>query len=122
MCDFHCRHVQGYNDNSGLGPILARYLQDEESEDAQILVLIINQLGDHQMETYFNSADNSGGILCEGDASMADEFDKINETYHKSFQDIGGKYKKRDENEKICAVRMPPSVFFKVLIGLGMCL
>ena len=56
---------QGYTDNSGLGPILAEYLQDESANDAQIFVSVINQLGDHQMETYFNSTGGSnGGMMC----------------------------------------------------------
>ena len=57
---------QGYNDNSGLAPILANYLQSE-SDEGQVLVLVINQLGDNQMETYFNnpSGSNNGGMLCE---------------------------------------------------------
>merc|ERR1719174_160200 len=44
----------GYNDNSGLGPILAQYLHDD-ADQAQILVLVINQFGDHQMNMYFDS-------------------------------------------------------------------
>lgn len=118
MRDFHCRYTQGYNDNSGLGPILARYLQDE-SGTGQILVLVINELGDHQMERYFTSTDNSGGMICEGQASMEHVFKMMNKTYQKSFQKVGGKYKARDENEKTCAIRLPPTVFFKVRIRVS---
>ena len=105
--------MQGYNDNSGLGPILAEYL--DEPEHGQILVLVINKLGDHQMETYFKSSANSnGGMLCEGEVDM----DKrtINEIYNRSFKDIGGSYEP-GENEKTCAIRLPANVFFEVVSG-----
>ena len=118
MCALHCPRPQGYNDNSGLGPILARYLEDE-SKEGQILVLIMNALGDHQMEMYFNSNDESDGMMCEGEAILNDVFKTMNKTYQKSFQDIGGQYKARRENEKTCAIRLPSAVFFEVWIGLG---
>ena len=114
MYDCRCGHAQGYNDNSGLGPILAQYLQNE-SEEGQILVLVINELGDHQMETYFHSTDDSGGMICEGQASMHSVFKTMNECYQKSFHDIGGKYDARDENEKTCVIRLAPTMFFKVV-------
>ena len=72
------------------------------------------------MQTYFNSTDNSGGMACEGQASMADVFNTVKEFHEKSFQDIGGNYTARDEHEKTCAIRLPPTVFFKVSLGLGL--
>ena len=65
----HCPPAQGYNDNSGLGPIVAQYLQDK-SDQGQILILIINQLGDYQMKAYFKSTENIDGMMCEGEANM----------------------------------------------------
>ena len=118
MCPSDCSRAQGYTDNSGLGPILAQYLRDD-ADHGQILVLIANALGDHQMETYFNSTDNTGGMLCEGekyDASAEKVFDTMEEIHHKSFRDVGGEFIKRDANEKTCAIRLPPSVFFEVLV------
>ena len=59
--------MQGYNDNSGLGPILSHYL-DSASDSAKVLVLIMNQQGDHQMETYFNNTSGnniSGNIFTQ---------------------------------------------------------
>ena len=80
------------------------------------------------METYFKSTgndfkstDNSGGMACEGQASMAEVFNTVKEFHEKSFQDIGGNYTARDENEKTCAIRLPPTVFFKVSLGVGLC-
>ena len=55
--------AQGYNDNSGLGPILADYLQDD-SDQGQILVLMINKF-DHQMNEYFSSTHGGGGMMCD---------------------------------------------------------
>ena len=109
----HCSRAQGYNDNSGLGPILANYLN--QSDQGQILALVINELGDHQMETYFRSTDDSnGGMICDGEAGMDDVFDKMKDIHQKSFQDLGGEYVQRDENEKTCAIRLPPNTFFEV--------
>ena len=114
-CHFRCSCVQGYNDNSGFGPIIARYL-DGEPNTGQILALVINELGDHQMETYFHTNDNSGGMMCEGEASMEGVFKTIKKHHEKSFQDINGTHIPRDEDEKTCAIRLPPTVFFKVLL------
>ena len=81
-------------------------------------MLIINALGDHQMETYFNSSDNSGGMICEGEASMDAVFNTIENIHEKSFESIGGNYNARDNDEKTCAIRLPPTVFFKVIVGV----
>ena len=108
--------MQGYNDNSGLGPILANYVK--QSDPGQILALVINELGDHQMETYFRSTDHSyGGMICRDDPDMNDLFNKMDDIHQKSFKDLGGEYIPRDENETTCAIRLPPNGFFKVLIN-----
>ena len=60
--------------------------------------------------------------MCEREVSTADVFNTMKKFHEKSFQDIGGKYIPQDENEKTCAIRLAPHVFFKVLLGLGMCL
>ena len=114
-CLSRCPHVQGYNDNSGLGPILANYLN--QSDPGQILALVINELGDHQMETYFRSTDDSyGGMICRDEPDMDDLFNTMHGIHRKSFKDLGGKYIPRDENEKTCAIRLPPNRFFEVLL------
>ena len=92
---------------------MAKYLEDE-SDQGQILALVINQLGDHQMETYFRSTDDSnGGMICEGEAGMDDVFDKMKDIHQESFQELGGEYIWRG-NETTCAIRLPPNRFFKV--------
>ena len=106
--------MQGYNDNSGLGPILANYLN--QSDQGQILVLIINELGDHQMETYFRSTDDdNGGFMCQVKSGMDDTFKKMEEIHRKSFEELGGEYIRRDKNEKTCAIRLPAHKFFEVI-------
>lgn len=113
----HLSHMvidAGYNDNSGLGPILADYLESE-SDQGQILVLVINQLGDHQMETYFNTSGNNGGMMCENertDAKMDEVFRTMDAIHQNSFQAIGGEYIKQ-EHESTCAIRLPRTLFFE---------
>ena len=107
--------MQGYNDNNGLGPILANYLN--QSDPGQILALVINELGDHQMETYFRSTDDSyGGMICRDEPDMDDLFNTMDDIHRKSFEDLGGKYIPRDENETTCAIRLPPNRFFVVML------
>ena len=117
----YCSRAQGYNDNSGLGPILAQYLK--QSAQGHILVLIMNKLGNDQMITYFRSDDNDGdygGMICEReDFFLANEsakkmFDTIKEIHQKSYQEHGGEYFPRDNHERTCAVRLPPNRFFEV--------
>lgn len=71
------------------------------------------------MKTYFESAHSNGGMVCEGEITVDKVFNKIQEIHKKSFRDIDGEYIKRDEEEKICVIRLPPTVFFKVLLRLG---
>ena len=109
--------AQGYNDNSGLGPILADYLQSE-SKEAQILVSVMNALGDNQMETYFNNPDgnNNGGMMCgdnNTDTKMGKVFRTMDSIYRHSFESIGGKYVKQ-EHERTCAIRLARTLFFEV--------
>lgn len=104
-----------YSDNNGLGPILAQYLEDD-ADQGQILVLLINELGDHQMEAYFNSRDGpSGGHVCDGKIT-GHSFDKVFKTmdaiHRKSFEDVGGEYIVH-EHETTCAIRVPHIVFFE---------
>ena len=70
------------------------------------------------MKTYFKSTDDdNGGMICAGEVGMDDKFDTIiNEIHRKSFEDVGGKYDP-GENEKICAIRLPPNIFFEVISG-----
>ena len=109
--------VQGYNDNSGLGPILGNYL-NSTSDKGQALVLIMNQLGDNQMETYFKnpSGNNNDGIVCEDertDENMHWAFRKLDAIYSKSFKAIGGEYEQQPD-EKTCVIRLPRTLFFAV--------
>ena len=107
---------QGYNDNSGLAPILNNFLHDK-SAHGQILVLILNKLGDHQMETYF-AGGGGGGMICEGDMMgphLDDEFQRMDDRYRASFEAVGGKYiKQPHEKGKTCAVRLAKQTFFEV--------
>ena len=117
MCVCVCVCVQGYNDNSGLGPILAQYLEDD-SDQGQILAVVINQLGDNQMNTYFTKTGSSTGMMCDGETSSDDAiFRTIKETHQKSFQDLGGEYIERDNNEQTCAVRLATNAFFEVIVA-----
>ena len=77
-------------------------------------MLISNQLGDHQMESYFESTPNDGGYVCKDGEAMKEQFDKIEEIYQRSFQDVGGEYIRQD-GKKPCAIRVASPVFFKVL-------
>ena len=71
------------------------------------------------METYFRSTDDSnGGMICEGGASMDDVFDKMKDIHKESFQELGGEYIRRDENETTCAIRLPPNRFFEVALRI----
>jgi hypothetical protein len=106
----------GYNDNSGLAPILSNYLESD-TDEAQVLVLVMNGLGDNQMETYFNSTsgNNNGGMFCEDkitDTNMKKVFRKMDAIREKSFEQIGGKYVKQ-EHESTCAIRLPRTLFFE---------
>ena len=83
------------------------------------MVLIVNELGDHQMERYFpGGADSNGGMMCEGDISgpqFDDEFQRMDDHYHESFERVGGEYIKREhEKKKTCAIRLARTVFFEV--------
>ena len=82
----------------------------------------MNELGDHQLEGYFNSTGNTGGMVCDGkkyDASAAKVFDTMEKIHRKSFEDVGGEYRPRDTNEKTCAIRLSSTVFFEVCVGGG---
>ena len=107
--------MQGYNDNSGLAPILADYLASG-SDHGQILVLVINQLGDHQMETYFQYSPGGWGMICEDEttsAKLGDAFKKMDKIHEHSFETVGGEYVPQ-KDEYTCAIRLPRAVFFEV--------
>ena len=112
----HCSVAQGYNDNSGLAPALTNFLQDE-SDHGQILILLLNSMGDNQMESYF-AGGGGGGMMCEGDISGAQfdsVFQRIYDRYQASFETIGGKYiKSIHEKHKTCSIRLADTVFFEV--------
>ena len=113
--------VQGYNDNSGLGPILAHHLASE-ADHGQILVLVMNELGDHQMENYFEeSHDGNGGMVCQDEtttAALDNAFHWMDIYHRRSFNRVGGKYIPR-KNESTCAIRVARTAFFKVRVGVG---
>ena len=88
------------------------------SDAAQVLVLIMNEQGDHQMETYFNntSGNNNGGMFCEDESTgpkMQKVFRKIDAIHNDSFKAIGGKYVKQ-RDERACVIRLPQTLFFQV--------
>ena len=69
------------------------------------------------METYFRSTDDTyGGMICRDEPDMDDMFDTMDAIHRKSFEDLGGEYIPRDENETTCAIRLPPNKFFKVTL------
>ena len=69
------------------------------------------------METYFRSTDDSyGGMICRDEPDMDDLFDTMDGINRKSFEGLGEKYKRRNENETTCAIRLPPNRFFEVSI------
>ena len=75
------------------------------------------------METYFRSTDESyGGMICRGETGMDDMFDTMDGIYQSSFEDIGGDYIPRDENETTCAIRVPPNRFFEVILQKNSCI
>ena len=79
-------------------------------------MLVINEIGDHQMNTYFRPIDGAhGGMVCEGEAGMDDVFATMKDIHRKSFQELGGEYIPRDADEKTCAIRLPPNIFFEVI-------
>ena len=77
----------------------------------------MNQLGDHQMETYFNGTHgNNEGMMCQGDttgAEMDQVFRKMDAIHNASFEDIGGTFIPR-EHESTCAIRLASTLFFEV--------
>ena len=78
-------------------------------------MVIINESGDHQMQTYFDSPDNTGGMMCDGEGGMDDHvFKRIKDIQRQSFKDLGGEYRERVRNERTCAIRLPSTVFFEV--------
>lgn len=131
-CVHHCNSqsklsaLQGYNDNSGLGPILSEYLSSG-SDRGQILVLVMNQLGDNQMETYFNYSAGGGGLLC-WDETMETGLDGVfrdmTGIHKQALEAVGGKYMPAKhepiddeallDEQSPCPIRLARSVFFEV--------
>ena len=79
-------------------------------------MLISNELGDNQLDTYFEYSDHDGSMICE-EKGKEEIFDKIKKIQHKSFENIGGTYIERN-GEKTCVIRLSTAVFFKVTIRL----
>ena len=63
-------------------------------------MLVINELGDHQVNDYFEFPVNDDGTICQGEVGMEKVFAKMKEIQQKSFQDLGGEYIERNGNEK----------------------
>lgn len=75
-------------------------------------------MGDHQMRMYFDGTDQPGGMICEEEGSTDKEvFKKMKDIHQKSFEDVNGTFVKR-EGEKICAIPLAHTAFFKVLLML----
>ena len=92
--------------------MLAEYLEDTSPARGRILVLIINQLGDHQMRMYFNSTKTDAGMMCVEESGTDGVFSTIKGIHRKSAEDLGGEY--RDENEQACAIPLARTNFFEV--------
>lgn len=88
------------------------YLQDKSSARGQILVLIINQLGDHQMRMYFNSTDTDAGLVCEEQVGTDGVFSTIKDIHRKSIENLGGEYRAGDA--QTCAIPLAQTKFFEV--------
>merc|ERR1712150_106942 len=74
-----------------------------------------NEMGDHQMETYFRGYEGHGGMFCDGDnpaSNLNYVFKKVEGIYNESFKQVGGTYTRR-EGEDNCLVRIAHNVFFK---------
>ena len=80
-------------------------------------MLISNELGDNQLDTYFEYSDHDGSMICE-EKGKEHIFDKIKQIQQKAFENIGGKYMERD-GEKTCVIRLATAVFFKVALQLA---
>ena len=78
---------------------------------------VANQIGDHQMETYFaaHAADNIGGMICEPemvDPSLSSLIRRLFEQSHKEgFDKIDAEYIR---SSRACAIRLPSNAFFEV--------
>ena len=85
-------------------------------------MLVINEMGDHQMRMYFSATDQPGGMICEeeGGADKA-VFSKMKDIHQKSFKDVNGTFVER-EGEKICAIPLAHTAFFQVVLFLGLIL
>ena len=85
-------------------------------------MLIINQMGDHQMRMYFSATDQPGGMICEERGSTDKKvFSKMKDIHQKSLKDVNGTFVER-EGEKICAIPLAHTAFFEVLLLLGLVL
>ena len=74
----------------------------------------MNELGDYQMETYFDVSATGGGMLCHEDYDeLGSLFFGIENTNRKTMEEIGGEYIPH-KNEGICSIRLARSAFFKV--------
>ena len=79
-------------------------------------MLIINQMGDHQMRMYFSATDQPGGMICEDEGSTDKEvFRKMKDIHQESLKEVNGTFVKR-EGEKICAIPLAHTAFFEVLL------
>ena len=102
------------------------------SDHGKILVLVMNELGDHQMETYFHDSAGGGGLCCWDEtmgAGSDDVFREMTMTYKQAFQYVGGQYipqkheavghelhndRYPDYHNRPCAMRLARNVFFEV--------
>ena len=100
-----------------------------DSDQGQILVLVMNELGDNQMETYFQYSAGGGGILC-WDETMSPEsdpvFGQMTNIHELAMQAVGGQYMPQNHEQAVnylpqshkrpCAIRLARNVFFEVSI------
>ena len=99
--------------------MLAEYLQSD-CVQGQILMFLINQLGDHPMELYFKNVAGAkgGGYGCDDEimgTHMDEIFQQIDARYRESFRANGGEYIEQEhEKKRTCAIRLPNTVFFEV--------
>ena len=71
---------------------------------------------------YFESTDNPGGMICETESNTDKKvFRKIKHIQQKSFEDVNGTFMEQEDGT-ICAIRLSPTAFFEVVLGLQLVL
>lgn len=89
----------------------------------------MNELGDHQMETYFQDSAGGGGLFCWDDTMSPesdDVFREMTEVHRLAMKAVGGQYIPQNHEQayglyprghkRPCAIRLARNIFFEVCI------